>query len=191
MLRTDLDDVSPISAITARPGETVTGAASDQAPTPCAECGGVVGDDGYCTQCGTKAPSARDHFEEQPAPWVAGVCDRGIRHYRNEDAMALAVEADRAVLVVCDGVSNTVDSDVALAGSSPKQCSAMLRPPLPRGLGVPESAAAAVSKVVHRRGRRRQPRGRRDDRRGRPEPAVVHAGGRGPRGRCHPLLRDR
>ena len=146
MLRTDLDDVSPISAITARPGETATDAASDQAPAPCAECGGVVGDDGYCTQCGTKAPSARDHFEEQPAPWVAGVCDRGIRHTRNEDAMALAVEAERAVLVVCDGVSNSDNSDVASLAAA-KAVLAVLRSPLPKGLGVPESAAAAVSKV--------------------------------------------
>jgi len=144
--RTDLDDVSPISAITARPGATGSDAASDEAPAPCRECGGVVGDDGYCTQCGTKAPSARDHFEEQPAPWVAGVCDRGIRHTRNEDAMALAVEAERAVLVVCDGVSNSDNSDVASLAAA-KAVLAVLRPPMPKGLGVPESAAAAVSKV--------------------------------------------
>ena len=60
--------------------------------------------------------SPRDHFTEQPAAWVAGVCDRGIRHARNEDAVALAPDAEpgsHAVLVVCDGVSNSTDSDVA------------------------------------------------------------------------------
>jgi serine/threonine protein phosphatase PrpC len=146
VLRTDLDDVSPISAMTARPGETVSDTATGEASAPCAQCGGVVGDDGYCTQCGAKAPSGRDHFEAQPAPWVAGVCDRGIRHTRNEDAMALAVEADRAVLVVCDGVSNSDNSDIASLAAA-KAVLAVLRPPLPKGLGVPESAAAAVTKV--------------------------------------------
>ena len=142
-----LDDVSPISALTARPAEVTTETAPAAGTrAPCLECGGVVGDDGYCTQCGTKAPSPRDHFEEQPALWVAGVCDRGIRHSRNEDAMALAVDGERAVLVVCDGVSNTVDSDVGSLAAA-RAVLDVLRPPLPKGLGVPESAAAAVTKV--------------------------------------------
>lgn len=142
-----LDDVSPISALTARPGTATaeTAPASGGRP-PCAECGGVVGDDGYCTQCGTKAPSPRDHFEETPAPWVAGVCDRGIRHPRNEDAMALAVDGERAVLVVCDGVSNSDNSDVAALAAA-KAVLGVLSTPLPKGLGVPESTAAAVAKV--------------------------------------------
>jgi serine/threonine protein phosphatase PrpC len=83
---------------------------------PCHSCGGVVGADGYCETCGTKAVKPRDHFTEQPAPWVAGTCDRGIRHSRNEDAMAIAADAEpgsRALLVVCDGVSSSLDSDVA------------------------------------------------------------------------------
>jgi serine/threonine protein phosphatase PrpC len=139
-----LDDVSPISAVTARPGDATVETAGPRAP--CLECGGVVGEDGYCTQCGTKAPSARDHFEERPADWVAGICDRGIRHAVNEDAMALAVEGERAVLVVCDGVSNTDQSDVASLAAA-KAALEVLRPALPKGLGVPESAAAAVTKV--------------------------------------------
>lgn len=143
VVATELDDVSPISAITVRPGER-TADPGDR--PPCLQCGGAVDDDGYCTQCGTKAPSPRDHFEDVPAPWVAGVCDRGIRHTRNEDAMALAVDGDRAVLVVCDGVSNCVDSDIASLAAA-KAALDVLRTPLPRGLGVPESAAAAVTRV--------------------------------------------
>lgn len=81
--------------------------------TTCRSCGGTVGADGYCQTCGAKAPSARDHFTEAPAEWVGGVCDRGIQHHRNEDAMALWADGDRAVLVVCDGVSTSIDSDVA------------------------------------------------------------------------------
>ena len=86
------------------------------ATAPCLECGGAVDADGYCQTCGAKAPSPRDHFEAAPASWVGGVCDRGLLHNRNEDAMATwaAPEPDRAaVLVVCDGVSSSQDSDVA------------------------------------------------------------------------------
>jgi serine/threonine protein phosphatase PrpC len=139
-----LDDVSPISAVTARRGPG--GGPDAGARPPCLQCGGEVDDDGYCTQCGTKAPDPRDHFEEQPAPWVAGVCDRGIRHHRNEDAMAMAVDGQRVVLVVCDGVSNTVDSHVG-SMNAVRAVLDVLRPPLPRGIGVPESRAAAITQV--------------------------------------------
>jgi serine/threonine protein phosphatase PrpC len=85
--------------------------ASQQAT--CAVCGGTIAADGYCQTCGAKAPSPRDHYSQAPAAWVAGVCDRGVQHPRNEDALALWAADGRAVLVVCDGVSTSVDSDVA------------------------------------------------------------------------------
>jgi serine/threonine protein phosphatase PrpC len=114
---------------------------------PCANCGGVVGAEGYCETCGTKAPSERDHYTEQPASWVAACCDKGIRHFRNEDATALAAEptpGSRAVLVVCDGVSTSTDSDVAsLAGA--RQARDVLVASRPSGLGTPASRAAAIA----------------------------------------------
>lgn len=120
---------------------------------PCASCGGSVGPDLYCEQCGVKALSPRDHFREQPAAWVAGVCDKGIRHGRNEDALALSATADgtlaarRAVLVVLDGVSNTDDSQVgSLAGA--RSALASLSVPMPKGLGTPESALGAATKSM-------------------------------------------
>lgn len=79
----------------------------------CAACGGTIDSDGYCQICGAKAPSARDHYSESPAEWVGGVCDRGLRHSRNEDAMALWSQGSTAVLVVCDGVSSSTDPDTA------------------------------------------------------------------------------
>ncbi|WP_315099196.1 PP2C family serine/threonine-protein phosphatase [uncultured Cellulomonas sp.] len=79
----------------------------------CRSCGGTIAADGYCEHCGELAVSARDHWAELPSPLVGGVCDRGRRKSRNEDAMALAVVGTTAVLVVCDGVSNIQDSDVA------------------------------------------------------------------------------
>jgi serine/threonine protein phosphatase PrpC len=140
---------APISAPTRKPAAALADP-PDQGRRPCAECGGEVGPDLYCTECGTKAPSERDHFREHPASWVAGVCDKGVGKSRNEDAMALlAGEApgSRAVLVVLDGVSNSVDSDVAsLAGA--RAAREVLRMPLPTGMGTAESRDSAVAKVL-------------------------------------------
>lgn len=110
---------------------------------PCVSCGGDVGPHGCCEQCGVRALSARDHFREQPATWVAGVCDKGIRHSRNEDAMALAASGDalatdrRAVLIVLDGVSRTDDSQIgSLAGAK----AALVVLQAPRAVATTESA---------------------------------------------------
>ena len=114
---------------------------------PCTNCGGVVGADGYCETCGTKALSERDHYTEQPAPWVAACCDRGIRHYRNEDATALAADpapGSRAVLVVCDGVSTSLDSDVASLAAA-RRARDVLVASKPAGIGTPASRAGAIA----------------------------------------------
>jgi serine/threonine protein phosphatase PrpC len=109
----------------------------------CAECGAAVLDDGFCSQCGKKAPSPRDHWQENPVDWVGGVCDRGIVHARNEDAMALAGLADHslAVLVVCDGVTSAPDSDRAALAAAREACSVLVAAPRPATPGV----AAAVT----------------------------------------------
>lgn len=141
---------APISAPTRKPASALPDPPAPPGRRPCAECGGEVGPDLYCLECGTKAPSERDHFREQPAPWVAGVCDKAIGKNRNEDAMALLAGAEpgsRAVLVVLDGVSNSVDSDVAsLAGA--RAAREVLRTPLPAGMGTPDSRDSAVRKVL-------------------------------------------
>jgi len=136
----------PVSSIAV--GQGAAEAAPVAAPV-CASCGGAVGADGYCTTCGTKALSPRDHYVEQPASWVAACCDKGIRHPRNEDATAVAAEeppGSRAVLVVCDGVSTSTDSDVAaLAGA--RAARDVLVGSRPSGLGVPASRAAALAQA--------------------------------------------
>jgi serine/threonine protein phosphatase PrpC len=72
--------------------------------------------DGYCEACGRKAPSGRDHAELDLG-LLAGVTDRGRRHPRNEDAMALAAVRTPAgavsLAVVCDGVSSSPRPDEA------------------------------------------------------------------------------
>jgi len=112
----------------------------------CPACGGEVDSDGYCGTCGARAPRHRDHFSEQPAAWVAAVCDRGIRHGRNEDAVALAADTEpgsRAVLVVCDGVSSSVDSDLASLAAA-RAARDILAASHSRGLGTGSSLLAAV-----------------------------------------------
>lgn len=111
----------------------------------CLECGHPVVQDGYCASCGAKAPLPRDHMAERPRSWVAGVSDRGRRHHRNEDAMALAadeVPGSRAVLVVCDGVSSSQDSDVAALAAA-QAARDVLMAPGARGMGT-DSALTAV-----------------------------------------------
>src|SRR4029079_16305857 len=63
-----------------------------------------------------------------PAEWIGGVCDKGIVHARNEDAMALAATADGrlGVLVVCDGVTTAPDSDRAALGAARAACAQLL-----------------------------------------------------------------
>jgi serine/threonine protein phosphatase PrpC len=83
----------------------------------CPSCGSAeITPDGYCAGCGRKLPSSRDHIEIDLG-LVAGVTDRGLRHHRNEDAMALAAAevpaGPVAVAVVCDGVSTTRRPDEA------------------------------------------------------------------------------
>jgi serine/threonine protein phosphatase PrpC len=89
-------------------------------------CGGVIDADGWCTMCGLRGPSERDHFTEQPASHVAAVCDRGLHHPRNEDAVAVAASDDRTVLVVCDGVTSATDSDVAALAAARAACDALV-----------------------------------------------------------------
>jgi serine/threonine protein phosphatase PrpC len=111
--------------------------------TECAQCGGEIASDGYCSQCGAAAVKQRDHWEERPAAWLGGVTDRGVRHHRNEDAMALAAGAqagDLGVLVVCDGVSSSADSDVASLAASRAARDV---------LASPQADAASVASRIH------------------------------------------
>jgi len=94
----------------------VSGGPPGTAPA-CAFCPAApVTADGYCESCGRKT-AARPDRTELDLGALAGVTDRGLRHFRNEDAMALATaESGRgpaAVAVVCDGVSSSQRPDEA------------------------------------------------------------------------------
>ena len=125
-------DPSPTASVPPSPSSS---AAAD-APTVttstiarrCAACGGEVLDDGFCGTCGQRALSERDHWSEHPAPWLGGLCDKGIVHARNEDAMALAATPDGhlGILVVCDGVTTAPNSDRAALAAARAACAHLL-----------------------------------------------------------------
>jgi serine/threonine protein phosphatase PrpC len=105
-------ELAPASVSSGEPGPGQPGPGQ-----PCPSCGSVLNSlDGYCGSCGHKIPAGRDH-QEIDLGLVAGVTDRGLRHRRNEDAMALATaETARgpvALAVVCDGVSTSDRPDEA------------------------------------------------------------------------------
>ena len=110
----------------------------------CAQCGGRILEDGFCGTCGTKARSPRDHWTEQPAPWIGGVCDKGIVHTANEDAMALAATPDGSlsIIVVCDGVTSAPHSDRAALAASRAACSYLT------GVSLPAPTKAAAKSVA-------------------------------------------
>ena len=119
--------------------------------TACPACAAPVeASEAFCEACGAKVRSRRDHFTEQPSTWVAGVCDRGIRHSRNEDAMALDARTEpgsRAVLVVCDGVSSSTDSDVASLAAARAARDVIARAS-GSGIGTASAKVAATSKAI-------------------------------------------
>jgi serine/threonine protein phosphatase PrpC len=105
--------------------EPVTGEEDPPAqsgPKPCVSCGCVeIDDEGYCIDCGDLQPRRRDRMEVDLKA-VAGISDKGLRHHRNEDSMALrpVVGPDGRsliVAVVCDGVSTSERPDEASAAA--------------------------------------------------------------------------
>lgn len=152
--------VSAATPQTAPPGDespldtgwtgVVPGRPADPDTDRCQACGQGRIVDGYCDQCGTPPPDPRDHFTEAPTAWVAGVCDIGQRHTRNEDAMALHADdatGRRAVLVVCDGVSMATDSHIASLAAA-QEARDRLTQPLPRGVGTPETWSAGAARAL-------------------------------------------
>lgn len=100
-----------------------SGDAARAAPTERCRCGaGQEAKDaqGFCMACGRRwEPSGRDHVELVLAANFSAVTDRGLRHPRNEDEVALTMcaTADKPVyvMVVCDGVSSSQIPDMASA----------------------------------------------------------------------------
>lgn len=111
---------------------------------PCPECGGGFAD-GYCERCGAPQPDPRAHQEIAPGTWLAGVCDIGVRHAGNQDAMALDVlGTGRAALVVCDGVSSAARSEEASQAAADAALT-VLAGATSRGLGIASGIVPAIT----------------------------------------------
>jgi len=82
-------------------------------PTECPGCGGTAfGAEGYCESCGQRRSAGKDHTELDLGI-IAAATDKGHRHHRNEDAVAIGALADTLVAIVCDGVSSSSRPDTA------------------------------------------------------------------------------
>jgi serine/threonine protein phosphatase PrpC len=126
-------------------GGTVAGA--------CTGCGATTIDvDGYCEQCGLRQPGERDHMElELTVPEggviAAGVTDKGHRHSKNEDAMALAAVPGGAAVVVCDGVSSSPRPEDASRVAAKTGVSVLVRE-LESGADAETATREAVSQAA-------------------------------------------
>jgi PPM family protein phosphatase len=96
-----------------------------RADGPCADCGGQVAHDGYCGVCGQLR--AEPNRDEVTLSGIAVITDRGLEHARNEDAAAAGILAagtddgearpHAIAVVVCDGVSSSINPQVASAAA--------------------------------------------------------------------------
>jgi PPM family protein phosphatase len=85
----------------------------------CQQCGAPadrIDSDFDCADCGFRQIGSQDRnsIALQPAPNLAGASDRGHRHHHNEDAIAIrSIDPDTAIIVVCDGISNSQRPELA------------------------------------------------------------------------------
>ena len=110
-----------------RPGPIPDGSA-----VKCADCGDGTYVDEYCTVCGsrrTEPDRDEDHLDG-----IVLITDRGLEHFRNEDAAAAGTIARAAgerphaiVAAVCDGVSTSPDAYKASRAASTAGVDAMLK----------------------------------------------------------------
>ena len=114
----------------------------------CPKCGAPgesIDVDGYCIQCGfRRGKPSRNHFEITLSARFAGVCDRGLRHSRNEDFFCLGqTETGVSVLVLCDGVSSSRRAEEASQAAAECACALLLA-----GSGIPEALRQAQAAVL-------------------------------------------
>jgi serine/threonine protein phosphatase PrpC len=126
-----LADAAPVPAAQP-PGAAGQSGPGQSGPAQCTECGATdIDADGYCGHCGLRQPSGRDHAELELAPGgPAGVTDKGLRHPKNEDAMAMAFVPGMhhaVVAVVSDGVSSSPRPEDASRAAADTGVAVLLR----------------------------------------------------------------
>jgi serine/threonine protein phosphatase PrpC len=96
----------------------------DDGQRRCPRCAAAIHEDvRFCEACGFSLvdlpPGSGDaDHRELDLGALAAVCDRGVRHSTNEDAMGLAVVHGTLIAVVCDGVSTTPGSGRASSAAA-------------------------------------------------------------------------
>ena len=129
---------------------------ADAPPSPpsgdaevCPNCGAgpeAVDPEGFCLRCGhQRRPPPRDHAEWNGGPGAAGVSDRGLRHFHNEDAFAVVQRDGWTAAVLCDGVSNSPRADEASAAAARAVADALAAG---LGTGVPDPAGRMASAIA-------------------------------------------
>lgn len=97
----------------------------------CEKCGAgieAIDAEGYCSQCGFRQVSLEgERLEITINSHLAGVSDRGLRHRRNEDYLALQLVygTQAYILVVCDGVSSSDQPDLAAQTAASSACQSL------------------------------------------------------------------
>ncbi|MEH1935699.1 MAG: PP2C family serine/threonine-protein phosphatase [Nostoc sp.] len=98
----------------------------------CEKCGAeiaAIDAEGYCSQCGFRQePRQRNWLEVIINSQLAGVSDRGLKHHRNEDFLALQQlhGTQSNILIVCDGVSSSQKPDLAAQAAAESTCLALV-----------------------------------------------------------------
>jgi serine/threonine protein phosphatase PrpC len=121
-------------------------------PAACA-CGAAeaeIDHDGYCARCGRRVRrAANDRIETVLSAACAAVCDRGVRHARNEDRAAIEQIGGAHVLVACDGVSASRESELASSAVAAGVADALARALRNGGVHDAESAMRqAIAKAA-------------------------------------------
>ena len=98
----------------------------------CDDCGDGTYVDEYCTVCGNRR--TEPDRDENHLDGIVLITDRGLEHFRNEDAAAAGTVAGAAgerphaiVAAVCDGVSTSPDAYKASRAASTAGVDAMLK----------------------------------------------------------------
>lgn len=121
----------------------------------CEKCGAqpeAIDEEGFCSVCGFRK-EVQDRLEIIIDSHLAGVSDRGLRHHRNEDYLALqTVNNNTHILIVCDGVSSSSNPHLAAQIATESACIALITA-IKKG-DNPESAiksavAAALSSLCN------------------------------------------
>jgi serine/threonine protein phosphatase PrpC len=123
----------------------------------CRQCAEPVGrGDRYCEQCGAWVADLWRDRVELDVGVAAGVSDRGRRHHRNEDALALrdvgpdlatgpgSAQRGVAVAIVCDGVSSSARSSEASETAAEVAAETLVA-----ALRAEDGPAAATRAAIH------------------------------------------